>query len=400
MKRSEHHILTTHAGSLPRPNELIELNRARLGGEAYNESALSDALRRSVSNVVCEQVAAGIQIPNDGEFGNATRSAVDYGAWASYIFERLDGFQMPAAGAAATDWNSGPGAFHFASHRRDEQLFAQFYADERPPTTGLARPVCVGPVSYRGEQALRTDLDNLRAAFDTVRAEEAFMTAVAPGSIEVFVRGQNRYYATDAAFVEALAEAMQIEYQAIVNAGFVLQIDDPGLPDAWDMLTPEPTLDEYRRYATIRVEALNAALASIPEDRVRYHICWGSWHGPHTTDIPLRDVVDLMLNVKAGAYVIEAGNVRHEQEWRIWEDVKLPRDKVLVPGVVSHATNVVEHPDLVADRLQRYAQVVGRENVIGGTDCGLGGRVHPQIAWAKLRSLSEGAQIATGRIWT
>jgi 5-methyltetrahydropteroyltriglutamate--homocysteine methyltransferase len=166
------------------------------------------------------------------------------------------------------------------------------------------------------------------------------------------------------------------------------------------MLTPQPALDEYRRYAMVRVEALNAALASIPEDRVRYHICWGSWHGPHTTDIPLRDVVDVMLKVKAGAYVIEAGNVRHEQEWRIWEDVKLPQDKVLVPGVVSHATNVVEHPDLVADRIQRYARVVGRENVIGGTDCGLGGRVHPQIAWAKLRSLSEGAQIATSRLWS
>ncbi|MBV9248546.1 MAG: epoxyalkane--coenzyme M transferase, partial [Acetobacteraceae bacterium] len=264
----------------------------------------------------------------------------------------------------------------------------------------VRRPVCAGPIKYRGEQALLTDLNNLRAALDKVQAEEAFMTAVAPGSIEVFTRGQNEYYPTDASFVEALAEAMKTEYQAIVNAGFVLQIDDPGLPDAWDMLTPQPTLDEYRRYAMVRVEALNAALASVPEDRVRYHICWGSWHGPHTTDIPLRDVVDVMLKVKAGAYVIEAGNVRHEQEWRIWEDVTLPQDKVLVPGVVSHATNVVEHPDLVADRIQRYAQVVGRENVIGGTDCGLGGRVHPQIAWAKLRSLAEGAQIATSRLWS
>ncbi len=308
--------------------------------------------------------------------------------------------RRPALGAATTEWKSGPSAFNFALQRREEAAFAQFYAEGATASTWVARPMCVGPIRYRGEQALRTDLDNLRAALDDVQAEDAFMTAVAPGSIEVFARGQNKYYPTDAAFVQALAEAMKTEYQAIVNAGFVLQIDDPGLPDAWDMLTPQPTLDEYRRYATVRVEALNAALASIPEDRVRYHICWGSWHGPHTTDIPLRDVVDLMLKVKAGAYVIEAGNVRHEQEWRVWEDVKLPQDKVLVPGVVSHATNVVEHPDLVADRIQRYAQVVGRENVIGGTDCGLGGRVHPQIAWAKLRSLSEGAQIATSRLWS
>jgi 5-methyltetrahydropteroyltriglutamate--homocysteine methyltransferase len=400
MKRSEHQILTTHAGSLPRPNQLIELNRTRLSGEAYDESARSDALHRSVRDVVCEQVNAGIQIPNDGEFGNVTRSAVDYGAWASYVFERLSGFQMPAPGAATTDWKPGPSAFKFASRRRDEEAFAQFYAEGATPSTWLGRPICVGPIQYRGEQVLQTDLDNLRAAVDDAGVEEAFMTAVAPGSIEVFTRGQNGYYATDAAFVQALAEAMKTEYQAIVNAGFVLQIDDPGLPDAWDMLTPQPTLEEYRDYAMLRVDALNAALASIPEDRVRYHICWGSWHGPHTTDIPLRDVVEMMLNVKAGAYVIEAGNVRHEQEWRVWEDVKLPADKVLVPGVVSHATNVVEHPDLVADRIQRYAQVVGRENVIGGTDCGLGGRVHPQIAWAKLRSLAEGAQIATSRLWS
>jgi Cobalamin-independent synthase, Catalytic domain len=197
----------------------------------------------------------------------------------------------------------------------------------------------------------------------------------------------------------AIAAAMRVEYQAIVNAGFVLQIDDPGLPDTWDMLEPHPTLQEYKRYATLRVEALNHALAGIPEDRVRYHICWGSWHGPHTTDIPLRDVVDVMLGVKAQAYSVEAGNVRHEHEYKVWHDVKLPEGKILIPGVISHATNVVEHPEVVADRIVAYAKAVGRENVVAGSDCGLGGRVHPQIAWAKLQALAEGARRASAELW-
>jgi 5-methyltetrahydropteroyltriglutamate--homocysteine methyltransferase len=246
---------------------------------------------------------------------------------------------------------------------------------------------------------LRRDLANLKAATAAARVEEAFTAAIAPGSLEMFCRGQNSRYPTAETFLEAIAGAMREEYRSIVEAGFVLQLDDPGLPGAWDMLDPQPSLEEYRRYAMRRVEILNHALAGIPEDRVRYHICWGSWHGPHTTDIPLRDIVDIMLRVKAQAYLVEAGNVRHEHEYKVWRDVKLPSGKILIPGVISHATNVVEHPELVADRILNFANAVGRENVIAGSDCGLGGRVHPQIAWAKLRVLSEGAAQATKKLW-
>jgi len=215
----------------------------------------------------------------------------------------------------------------------------------------------------------------------------------------MFCRGQNAYYSSEEAFLEGIADALAVEYRAIVDAGFILQLDDPGLPDTWDMLDPHPSLQEYQRYAMLRVEALNRALKGIPEERVRYHMCWGSWHGPHTTDLPLRDIVDVMLRVNAQAYSVEAGNVRHEHEYKVWSDVKLPEGKILIPGVVSHATNVVEHPELVADRLSAYANIVGRENVIGGTDCGLGGRVHPQLAWAKLNALAEGAKLASKALW-
>ena len=222
-----------------------------------------------------------------------------------------------------------------------------------------------------------------------MKAEVGFITAVAPGS---FARRQNQYYKSDEEFLYALAEALREEYKAIVDAELVLQLDDPGLPDTWDMANPEPSVDDYKKFAMVRVEALNHALRGLPEDRIRYHICWGSWHGPHTTDLPLRNIVDVLLKVRVGAYSIEAGNVRHEHEWKVWRDVKLPDGKVLVPGVVSHATNVVEHPEVVADRILNFARVVGRENVIAGTDCGLGGRIHPQLVWAKLAALVEGRQ--------
>ena len=285
--------------------------------------------------------------------------------------------------------------------RWEQREFAEFYADTGlgAPSTAASRPMCAGPIAYIGHEALSRDLANLRAAKDSVGVEEAFVASIAPGSLEMFCRAQNRHYPAAEAFFEAIAAAMREEYRAIVEAGFTLQLDDPGLPGAWDMLDPRPSLKEYRRYAMMRVEALNRALESIPEDRVRYHICWGSWHGPHTTDIPLRDIADVMLKVRAQAYLIEAGNVRHEHEYKIWRDIKLPAGKILIPGVVSHATNVVEHPELVADRILAFANIVGRENVIAGTDCGLGGRVHPQIAWAKLRALSEGAALASKKLW-
>jgi 5-methyltetrahydropteroyltriglutamate--homocysteine methyltransferase len=228
-------------------------------------------------------------------------------------------------------------------------------------------------------------------------ADEAFMCVLAPGWLEHWL--YNEYYKSDEEYLFALADAMKHEYKAIVDAGFILQLDDPGLPDTYDMIVPAPSIEEYRRFAEIRVEALNHALKGLPEDRVRYHICWGSWHGPHTHDLPLKHVVDLMLRVTAQAYSVEAANPRHEHEWKVWKDVKLPEGKLLLPGVVSHASNVVEHPELVADRIIQYAELVGRENVIASTDCGMGGRVHHQIGWAKLRSLVEGARMATEQLW-
>jgi 5-methyltetrahydropteroyltriglutamate--homocysteine methyltransferase len=261
------------------------------------------------------------------------------------------------------------------------------------------RPACIAPIKYTGEQALRRDLANLKAAASAAGVTEAFVTSIAVGSLEMFCRGQNAHYPSAEAFLEGIANALAVEYRAIVDAGFVLQLDDPGLPDTWDMLDPPPSVEEYRRYAALRIEALNHALKGIPEDRVRYHICWGSWHGPHTADLPLREIADVMLRVRAQAYSVEAGNVRHEHEHKVWGEIKLPAGKILIPGVVSHATNVVEHPEVVADRLLAYARIVGRENVVAGTDCGLGGRVHAELTWAKLAALTEGAQLASRQLW-
>jgi 5-methyltetrahydropteroyltriglutamate--homocysteine methyltransferase len=254
-------------------------------------------------------------------------------------------------------------------------------------------------VTYIGQQEIQTDIQLFKSALAeaNVRAEDAFMCVLAPGWLEHFF--YNEHYATDDEYLLALADAIKHEYKAIVDAGFILQIDDPALPDTYDMIVPAPGIEEYRKFASVRIDAVNHALQGIPEDRVRYHICWGSWHGPHTHDLPLKHVIDLMLRVKAGAYSVEAANPRHEHEWKIWKEAKLPEGKILIPGVVSHASNVVEHPELVADRILLYASLVGRENVIAGTDCGMGMRVHPQIAWAKLKALSEGAALASKELW-
>jgi 5-methyltetrahydropteroyltriglutamate--homocysteine methyltransferase len=399
MRRSTDRILTTHVGSLPRPADLREMWSKQTTGPA--EETLQSRLRSAVGEVVLAQMRAGVDIPNDGEFGKPMRAASDRGAWGNYIFNRVSGFVPTPREAVAPD-TAAPGAsMRIVGVRWEQREFAEFYDDTGlgAPSTAASRPMCASPIAYIGHEALCTDLANLRAAKDNAGVEEAFVASIAPGSLEMFCRAQNSHYPAAEAFFEAIATAMREEYQAIVEAGFILQLDDPGLPGAWDMLDPRPSLPEYRRYAMLRVEALNRALESIPEDRVRYHICWGSWHGPHTTDIPLRDIADVMLKVKAQAYLIEAGNVRHEHEYKIWRDIKLPAGKILIPGVVSHATNVVEHPELVADRILAFANIVGRENVIAGTDCGLGGRVHPQIAWAKLRALSEGAALASKKLW-
>ena len=403
MRRSSEHILTSHVGSLPRPDALIEANRARDAGEMTDEAAFQQTLQTAVTDVVRHQRELGIDVPNDGEFGKSVTYRVHYGAWWNYAFQRWGGIELGAPGPyGRTPQRSRPGEIVLTSQddRRDRQRFAAAYTDPESgvsmgprPSTG---PVCVGPLTYTGYAALQADIANLQMALRAAGIEEGFMTAVAPGSA---YRIGNSYYKTDEEFLFACAEVMREEYKAIVEAGLILQLDDPATATGWDMITPEPSLDAYKKFTMVRIEALNHALRGLPPERIRFHLCWGSWHGPHTTDIPLRDIVDVMLAVNAGAYSFEAGNVRHEHEWRVWEEVKLPDDKLILPGVVSHATNVVEHPELVADRILRFANLVGRERVIASTDCGLGGRVHPQIAWAKLEALGAGAALASRQLW-
>ena len=357
-----------------------------------------------MADVVRRQREAGIDVPGDGEYGKAMGHRVNYRAWWSYSFQRLGGLELGTQGLYdVPPTRSSPGNVVLTSFgdRRDRLRFATAYADpESGITTGPRPPrwpVCVGPLTYTGHEAIQADVQHLKAALAAAGVEEGFMTSIAPGSAS---RIANRHYRTDEEFLFACADAMREEYRAIVDAGLILQLDDPAIAENWDMVNPEPTVEDYRRFSMVRVEALNHAIRGLPEDRIRFHLCWGSWHGPHTTDVPMRDIVDVMLAIKCGAYSFEAANVRHEHEWKVWQDVKLPDDKIILPGIVSHATNVVEHPELVAERIARFAGAVGRERVIASTDCGLGGRVHPQIAWAKLESLAQGAALATRQLWS
>jgi 5-methyltetrahydropteroyltriglutamate--homocysteine methyltransferase len=385
VKRSTNRILTTHVGSLPRPANLLEMTTAKISGRPYDQTAWAAGVKTAILEVVRLQVESGVNIVNDGELSKSS--------WSSYVNERLGGF--------AESVSQGRGSL---VRGRDKKAFQEFYDeyDRIQPfrTVNGSRwtdVACTAPIYYKEQNAVQMDIENLQAAYAGANAEEAFITAVAPGSI--ITRRTNKYYPTEEAFLFAIADAMKTEYKAIVDAGFLLQIDDPQLVTRYDMDDPPPTAEEYRKLAEPRVEALNHALADIPEERVRYHICWGGWHGPHTTDFPLKDIVSLLFKIRAGAYLIEAANARHEHEWRVWEHVKLPAGKILIPGVVSHATNVVEHPELVAERILRFANLNGRENVIAGTDCGLGGRIHHQLVWAKLKALSEGARLATRQLW-
>jgi 5-methyltetrahydropteroyltriglutamate--homocysteine methyltransferase len=404
MKRSSARILTSHAGSLPRPDDLIELNRARQAREAVDEAAFRARLGAAVADVVRRQKEVGIDIVGDGEYGKSMGHAINYGAWWSYSFQRLGGLEL--TGPALLDVPPPapvPGKVSLTSFagRRDREIFAAAYAD---PNSGVStgplrtiRPTCTGPVRYIGHAAIRSDIANFKAGLASAGIDEGFMTSIAPGSAS---RVGNTYYKTEEEFIWACADAMREEYVAIIEAGLILQLDDPAIAENWDMINPAPSVEDYQKFSMIRVEALNHALRGLPADRIRFHLCWGSWHGPHVTDIPMRDIVEVMLAVNCQAYSFEAGNVRHEHEWKVWQDVKLPAGKILLPGVVSHATNVVEHPELVADRIIRFSNLVGRENVIVSTDCGLGGRVHPQIAWAKLDALARGAALATKRLWS
>jgi len=383
MKRSVERILTTHVGSLPRPADLIQAYRS----EPPESPALAEILRRAVRDIVHQQADAGLDVLNDGEFGKPVQDAVDYGAWMKYVGSRMSGFDLRMG---ATDMFPG----------KDRADFNEFYQGQAVET-GEIRPcevVCTGPIRYTGYDALERDLANLRAARAEIGEHDVFVPLVSPASLESLQ--PNEYYPTQEEYAWALAAAMKEEYAAVAKAGFIVQVDDPGTWVLWDFwFAGAKTFAEFRKFADARVEMLNFALAGIPPEQVRYHLCWGSWHGPHSTDAPLYDIVDLVMRVNAGAYCVEAANVRHETDWKVWREKKLPDGKILIPGVVSHSTNLLETPDLVADRLVQYANVVGRENVMAGTDCGLGGRVHTQIAWAKLKALVEGAALATQRLW-
>jgi 5-methyltetrahydropteroyltriglutamate--homocysteine methyltransferase len=385
---------------LPRPDALIEANSKLESGGASEEQAFQHLLQSSVGDVVRHQKDAGVDVPNDGEFGKSMGQRVNYRAWLSYSFSRLSGLEI--VDKPVPPRPSGPNdlVLQGLAKRRDRTRFLNAYTD---PASGIsigkdyARPSCVGPVKYIGQEAVKADIAHFKAALKSNGIEEGFMTSIAPGSAS---RLGNAYYKTDDEFLFACADAMREEYKAIIDAGLILQLDDPSIAENWDQIVPEPSIEAYRKFTAVRIEALNHAIKGMPEDRIRFHLCWGSWHGPHMTDLPMADIVDLMLTVKCQAYSFEAGNVRHEHEWSIWRDVKLPDDKLILPGVVGHATNVVEHPDLVAERILRFANIVGRERVVASTDCGLGGRLHPDIAWAKLEALAQGARIASQRLWS
>ena len=401
MRRSTDAILTSHAGSLPRPDDLIEVNRQRELGEV-EEAQFQKKLTQSVNDVVHRQVAAGITVPGDGEYGKSMGSKVNYRAWWSYSFTRLGGLRIEDIDRDTLPVHrSSPGNTILSTFadRRDRDRFKVAYSDpESGITTGPRLntwPFAVEPVRYTGHAAIAADIANFKAALKANGVSEGFMTSIGPASC---ARVGNRHYKSDDEFVFACADAMREEYKAIVDAGLVLQIDDPAIAENFDQINPEPTFEEYRKFTEPKIEALNQALKGLPQDRIRFHLCWGSWHGPHMTDIPMKEIVGLMLRIDAGAYSFEAGNVRHEHEWSVWKDTKLPDDKIILPGVVSHATNVVEHPELVAERIGRFARLVGRERVIASSDCGLGGRVHRDIAWAKLETLAQGAAIASKQL--
>jgi len=391
LKRSTQRILTTHVGSLIRPEPLLDCMRAKIAGKPVDDATYARTLTEAVAGLVREQAAAGVDVVSDGECGKAI-------SWSQYALERLSGFERRAFQPRANTFARGA----------DRTRFAAFYdeMDKRDGVATTADSVCTGPIAYTGQAQLQRDIDNLRAAIKaTAKAtavEEAFLPVAAPSS--VIPDRINEFYPSEDACLEAIAMAMRSEYRMIVDAGFLVQLDDARAAVTYDRMVPPATHKDYMNWLAKQVEVINHALEGIPEEKVRYHVCWGSWPGPHTTDVPLKDIVNLVLKVKAGAYLIEGANPRHEHEWRVWESVKLPAGKILAPGVISHATSVVEHPELVAERIVRLAKLVGRENIIASTDCGFAQgpfhrRVHPSIMWAKLEALAEGAKIASKTLW-
>jgi 5-methyltetrahydropteroyltriglutamate--homocysteine methyltransferase len=387
MRRSTDRILTTHVGSLPRPADLYAMIEAKQEGGAIDDAAFAARVTSAVAEIVRRQAEAGIDIVADGEMGRV--------GFIPYVNERLTGIE-PSPGEIASYWNES----------REYQAFPEFYAwaQGQPGAAGKAgrtRWMCTGPVAYQGQAALAADIANLKAAMQGQNVTEAFMPAVSPANLVNWNR--NLFYQDEEEYLYAVAEALREEYQAVIAAGLILQIDDP-LLSSYYVMHPEVSLDGWRHWAGTRVAALNHALRGLPQDRIRYHTCYSINIGPRIHDLELKNIVDTMLSINAGAYSFEAANPRHEHEWRVWEHVKLPAGKVLIPGVITHSSNIVEHQELVAERIRRFAQVVGRENVIAGADCGFASfaatcEVHPSVVWVKLAALAEGARIASRELW-
>ncbi len=388
MKRSDDRILSTHVGSLIRPPDLQEFLRARQGGKPYDEKAYQQCLADGVAEVVRRQAEAGIDVVSDGEFGKSI-------SWAQYALTRLSGFERrPIKDDKANPFKRGADRTRFA------EFYAELDAKETPATVSEA--ICIGPIAYTGNNELTRDIANFKAALKKVQVEEAFLPVAAPSS--VIPDRKNEYYKNEEELQLAIADAMRTEYKTIIDAGFLVQLDDARSAVTYDRMVPPATFADYKSWLDRQIEIMNHAIEGLPADRIRYHVCWGSWPGPHTSDVPLKDIVDIVLKARVGALVIEGANPRHEHEWQVWKSARLGAGQILIPGVISHATNVVEHPELVAERIVRLARIVGRENVIAGTDCGFAQgpfyrRVHPSIQWAKLEALAEGARLASRELW-
>jgi 5-methyltetrahydropteroyltriglutamate--homocysteine methyltransferase len=389
MKRSTDRILTTHVGSLPRPDDLRAMILKKQQGEAIDEATFAARVKTAVAEVVQRQCEAGIDIVADGEMGRI--------GFIPYVNERLQGIEPASGQAPANYWNES----------REYQAFPQFYAwaAQMPGTagqTGRTRWVCTGPVSYKGMAALTRDIATLKEALSGQRYEEAFMPAVSPANLANWNR--NEHYKSEEDYLYALADALKEEYRAIIDAGLILQVDDP-LFASYYVMHPEASIEDCRKWAAIRVDALNHALKGLPVEKIRYHTCYSINIGPRVHDMELKNIIDLMLRINAGAYSFEAANPRHEHEWKVWQGVKLPEGKSLIPGVITHSSNIVEHPEAIADRIGRFAQVVGREKIIAGADCGFASfaatcEVHPSVVWVKLQALAEGARIASRQLWS
>ncbi len=382
MQHSNNRILTTHAGSLPRPADLLDMLQAKEQGQPVDEAARAARLPGAVKEIVHKQVELGIDVVDDGEYSKPS--------FVTYVNERLGGFEVDTEHRHRGPWEGSREALSFP------EFYAQGHVGSRQN-----RMVCTGPVTYKGHDLLQRDIANLKAAMKEAKVKEAFMPAISPSNVEEWQR--NVYYKTQEEYVFAIGEAMREEYKAIADAGLLLQIDDPRLVSYY-LVKPNASIADCRKWANQRVEALNHALRGIPTEKIRHHTCYGINMGPRVHDMEVKELIDIIMKIRAGAYSFEAANPRHEHEWKIWGNAKLPKDAILIPGVISHSTVLVEHPELIAERIGRFASLVGKERVIAGSDCGFATfagskEVHPSIVWAKLKAMTDGARLASKELW-